>query len=90
MLRDQEITTDMLESLSRDGIDMLEACYGTSNAVLRQRLIQWVDHNEKSQSALLALALKKGWALPSPTADTASVDFVRQFFVEPVSALPSH
>ncbi len=90
MLSDQAITTDMLEMLLHDGLDMLEACYGTSNAVLRQRLIQWVDQNEKSQSALLALALKKGWALPSPAADTASLDFVRQFYVEAVSALPSH
>ncbi|NMP23510.1 spore coat protein [Sulfobacillus harzensis] len=86
-MTDREITDDLLETLTHGGLEMLRACYQTSNAVLRQRLIQWVDQNEKSQSALLQLALKKGWALPSPSADAADRDFVRQFYVEPVSRL---
>ena len=87
MLTDRELTTDMLETLEKAGTEMLRACFKTANPVFRQRLIQWVDQNEKSQSALLKLAMNKGWALPSPAAGPAAIEFVRQFYVEPMSAL---
>jgi spore coat protein CotF len=88
VLTDKDMADDMLAGLEQMATAMLRACYHTSDAVLRQLLIQWVDQNEKRHSALLQLATKKGWSLPAPPTDAAALDYVRQFFVEPINAVP--